>query len=317
MKIAVVTIAKNEAKHVARWADSAREADLLLIGDTGSTDDTRERAAVHGVQTVDLSIDPWRFDDARNALHALIPQWIDVVVTLDMDEVLLPNWRSFLEAAEPGADRYTYYYEWSDDISFTGERCISRNNWRWKHPVHETLQWMGDGQPVERPGGFAIQHLPDHDKPRSQYLPMLRQAVAESPDDDRIAFYYARELYLQNQWVQARVEFMRHLELPSSNIPGERCQSYRYLAKMDDFPERWILKAIGEAPWLREPWVDWMQWLMDNGHHQEALGAYARAKRITARSMLYYEEAYAWDNNLLDKRRDQILEKSREDADVP
>ena len=42
-----------------------------------------------------------------------------------------------------------------------------------------------------------------------------------------------------------------------------------------------------------------------------------RQKPITTRSMTYYEEAYAWDNNLLDKRRDQILEKSREESSVP
>jgi len=272
---------------------------------------------VYGVHFQRISVQPWRFDDARNALLALVPDWIDVVITLDMDEVLLPGWREALESAEPGADRYTYHYQWSDDVTFTGERCVSRDNWRWKHPVHETLEWLGDGEPTALPGGFGIRHLPDNNKPRTQYLGLLRQAVLEAPDDDRISHYYARELYLRNNWNAARVEFQRHLQLPSSVVPGERCQSYRYLAKMDDFPERWILKAIAEAPWLREPWVDWMHWLMDNGHYQEALGAYARAKRITQREMTYYEEASAWDNALLDERRDQILEKSRDDASVP
>ena len=40
MKIAVYTIAKNEAKQVRAYMDSCREADLVVITDTGSSDDT-------------------------------------------------------------------------------------------------------------------------------------------------------------------------------------------------------------------------------------------------------------------------------------
>ena len=37
MKIAVYTIALNEENFVKRWFESAKEADYLLIADTGST----------------------------------------------------------------------------------------------------------------------------------------------------------------------------------------------------------------------------------------------------------------------------------------
>jgi hypothetical protein len=40
LKIAVYTIALDEAAHVDRWADSAVDADLRIVGDTGSSDDT-------------------------------------------------------------------------------------------------------------------------------------------------------------------------------------------------------------------------------------------------------------------------------------
>ena len=49
MKIAVYTIALNEEKHVKRWFESAKDADLLLIADTGSTDKTRFNAKSLGV----------------------------------------------------------------------------------------------------------------------------------------------------------------------------------------------------------------------------------------------------------------------------
>ena len=43
MKIAVYTIALNEAAHVERWATSAADADYRIVADTGSTDDTVKR----------------------------------------------------------------------------------------------------------------------------------------------------------------------------------------------------------------------------------------------------------------------------------
>ncbi len=42
MKIAVYAISKNEEQFVQRFCDSAQDADLILIADTGSTDKTVE-----------------------------------------------------------------------------------------------------------------------------------------------------------------------------------------------------------------------------------------------------------------------------------
>jgi hypothetical protein len=49
VKIAVYTIALNEAAHAERWAESAAEADYRIVADTGSTDDTVERLTRAGV----------------------------------------------------------------------------------------------------------------------------------------------------------------------------------------------------------------------------------------------------------------------------
>src|ERR1700719_472229 len=99
MKIAVYTIARNEAAHAERWANSAVDADYRIVADTGSTDDTVERLTKAGVTVHRIAIRPWRFDDARNAAMALIPADVDVCLSMDMDEYLSPGWRSELEAA--------------------------------------------------------------------------------------------------------------------------------------------------------------------------------------------------------------------------
>ena len=44
MKIAVSAISHNEEKHVKRFCDSAKDADIIHIADTGSTDKTVEIA---------------------------------------------------------------------------------------------------------------------------------------------------------------------------------------------------------------------------------------------------------------------------------
>src|ERR1700755_1635672 len=99
MKIAVYTIALNEAAHVDRWAGSAAGADYRIVADTGSTDDTVERLTRAGVTVHRIAVKPWRFDVARNTAMGLIPPDVDVCCTMDMDRFLGPGWRPKLEAA--------------------------------------------------------------------------------------------------------------------------------------------------------------------------------------------------------------------------
>ncbi len=40
MKIAVYAIALNEEKHVMQWLEATKDADVRLVADTGSTDQT-------------------------------------------------------------------------------------------------------------------------------------------------------------------------------------------------------------------------------------------------------------------------------------
>ena len=88
MKIAVYTIAKNEEQFVERWYNSVKDADYLLIADTGSSDRTIELAKSLGINVFEISVNPFRFDDARNAALALIPvysnTWNGLELTVDV-----------------------------------------------------------------------------------------------------------------------------------------------------------------------------------------------------------------------------------------
>lgn len=310
MKVAVTSIMKNEPPaFIERWVRSAADAHEMVLVDTGSTNNAVECARDLGVTVHEISIKPWRFDVARNTALALLSDDIDYVVKLDVDEVLLDGWWEALEDA-PIASRYSYRYIWNfdaegnPDIEFTADHTHYRHGWMWEHPVHESLRSTLGPQQTAFVPGMTIAHYADPTKSRAQYLPLLAQAVAEAPGNDRMAHYYARELFFRNDWVKAREEFTRHLALPSAVWPAERAESYRYLAKMDDYPERWILRAIAEDPNRRDAWVDLAEFWRDRGRPELAAGFARRALEITVRPGDYMGSAHAWDDFALRKIAD-------------
>jgi glycosyltransferase involved in cell wall biosynthesis len=304
MKVGVYTIALNEEQFVKRWYESAKEADYLLIADTGSTDMTIETAKSLGINVVDISVKPWRFDVARNASLALLPADLDYCVALDMDEILIDGWRAELERAlQQGSTRprYQYTWSWKDEaktipgLQYGGDKIHSRFGYRWKHPVHEVLTGYGDSKELETWVGLEIHHYPDSSKSRSQYLPLLAQAVQEAPEDDRNAYYYARELYYYGRFDEALGAFKRHLSLPSAVWRPERAASMRYLAKLDkDSSEKWLLEAIKEAPGRREALVEYALYLYENSLWSKCLEVAKSAIAIKEKPLDYLCEDFAW-----------------------
>ena len=304
MKVAIYTIALNEEQFVERWYESAKEADYLLIADTGSTDGTVALAKSLGINVVEISTKPWRFDDSRNAAMAFLPKDIDYCISLDMDEIITPNWREPLEKAlAEGVTRPTYKHIWSWDqngnpgLEFQYDHIHSRHGYRWKHPVHECLYAYGMDEVKKFVLGIETHHHPDDKKSRAQYLPLLEMSVREDPYNDRNAFYYARELYFYGQYKKSTEEFKRHLKLPTAVWKPERAASMRYIAKMDDefeVAEWWLKQAIAEAPDRREAYVEMAKLCYEKGLWSECLGAAEKALEITDKPLEYLCEEFAW-----------------------
>jgi len=304
MKVAVYTIALNEAQFIERWAKSAEDADYLFVLDTGSTDNSLDILRELNVPHQQAIIRPWRFDIARNTALSLLPSDIDYCIALDMDEVLVPGWREHLEKAhEQGLTRPRYQYTWSwqdkeetiPGLQYGGDKIHTRMNYMWKHPVHEVI--VPDR--IEEVRGWIdlqIEHHPDHSKSRSQYMPLLELSVKEDPSDDRNAFYYARELFFQKRLDEAKAEFIRHLTLPRAVWRPERAASMRYIAKCSVGAEKeyWFKKAADEAPERREALVDLAQMYYEERRWKECLETCQRALNITQKPLEYLVEARAW-----------------------
>jgi hypothetical protein len=54
---------------------------------------------------------------------------------------------------------------------------------------------------------FELDHWPDLSKSRSNYLPLLKLAVDEEPNDDRSAHYYGRELMFNGKYEEATCKY--------------------------------------------------------------------------------------------------------------
>ncbi len=307
-KVCVYAICKNEEKFVDRWMDAVGEADLVVVADTGSTDDTVEKLKQRGALVYQEKIEPWRFDAARNRAMDHIPDDIDICVSNDLDEIFQPGWRVLLEAAwRPSATRARYLFTWSYNADgspnkqFAMEKIHRRRHFRWVHPVHEVLEDTGEGpEDVVWVNGMVLNHYPDVSKPRSQYLPLLELSAQENPNDDRISFWLGREYMYNGMNDRSITELKRHLSLPSATWDEERSASMRYIAKCcqskGDLPQskQWLLRAVAECPGVREPYLA----LARLGYLQEdwplVYLMVDRLLKITQKSGSYLMEPECW-----------------------
>lgn len=308
-RVCVYAICKNEEQFVNRWMDSMSQADLVVVLDTGSTDDTVELLRRRGAQVTNQEISPWRFDVARNRSLELVPEDMDICVCTDLDEVFHPGWREALEQAwTQGAGQATYRYTWSftpqgrEGVVFWSEKIHARRGYCWKHPVHEVLIWMGEGAPGPTVTAQRVQldHHPDPHKSRGQYLPLLELSVQEDPEDDRNAHYLGREYLFWGNWDRCIQTLKGHLAMPRAKWADERAASMRYIAKAYiskgelGQARDWYLQAVAQAPHLREAYVDLALLLYQLRQWDGVLYFTECALAITHRPHTYICEAEAW-----------------------
>lgn len=295
-KIGVYGICKNEGDNVDKFMRSIKDADHVVICDTGSTDGTFERfqtyQATYPLTLTKIHVSPWRFDDARNCALLLLPEDLDICVSLDLDEQLDQGWYERLadqvtaDIQSRGAtfDRYNHRFRsiwnWNrpDETPNVSEhwheRIHSRKGFMWKLPVHEVLTkadgsaetstWIGDVWMTQRP---------DLSKPRSSYLGMLEISVKEDPMRWKSWSFLASEYVGAGRYDDAITAIntamaisdsdKAHLSLQASNI-------YRFTGRHDK--AIWeLMNAIQLAPHVREYHVYLSDLYSSLGRHREAV----------------------------------------------
>jgi len=308
LKICVYAISKNEAHFVERFCMSAKDADLILIADTGSTDGLPEEAIKHGATVHHISITPWRFDLARNAALALVPRDFDICISLDIDEVLEPGWREEIERVwVPGTTRLRYMFDWGCGIQFYYEKIHAKHGYMWHHPCHEYP--VPDGRITEvwaHTDNLIATHHPDPTKSRGQYMDLLELSVKEDPHCPRNAFYYARELSFNARWQESIDACKSYLALPRATWMNERCYAYRVMGRSYNElgqlgeAEKAFQMAASEAPNTREPWCELAMLMYRQQRWEECFAYSMRALRITDRAMVYTCDPAVWGHQAHD-----------------
>lgn len=308
MKIAVYAISKNEEAFVRTFCESAKDADLIVLADTGSTDKTVDLATECGAVVHDIHISPWRFDKARDAALALVPKDIDICISLDLDEKLEPGWREEVERCwRSETTRMRYLFDWGSGVVFYSDKIHSRHGYHWHHPCHEALR--ADARIQEswvHTDKLLVTHHPDPTKSRGQYLSLLAMSVQEDPHCPRNAFYYARELTFYRQHEPAIQALQNYLDNPRATWASERSAAMRLIGQsygaLGNHSEalRWCRLACAESPGEIEPWVALAQQSHDQQDWLSCYTACLKAMSITSYAKTYLSDPEARGSKVFD-----------------
>lgn len=312
-KIAVYAICKNEEKNILSWYESMKEADEIIVLDTGSTDKTIELLQkCRKIKVFKQVINPWRFDVARNISLSYVSENIDICICTDLDERFEPGWSIHVKKYwKDDTTRGRYLYNWNfmnngePGTTFYINKAHVRHGYIWTHPVHEVLSAQIEEKEILIPN-LILNHYQDLTKKRTSYLPLLELSVQEDPRDDRNMHYLAREYMYYHKYNEAIQTFHRHLNLPSSTWKDERCASMRYLGfcykKINYYEESimWYEKAIKEAPYLREPYYDISLLMYELKRYDEVIKYLNKAIKIKEKSLTYINEQDAWNETIYD-----------------
>ncbi len=312
-KIAIYAIAKNEEKFAVRFAKTCALADYVVVADTGSTDNTVRLLKKNGVDVHCVSLQKFRFDEARNVSLALVPADADICISLDLDEVLPDGWRTLVEGAwKNGTNKLWYDFVWSWDkdgkpaVVYRHSKIHSRFGYKWVAACHEYIVPIDGFTPRETfVDGLEIHHFQDWDKPRSSYLTLLKTQLDENPNDSRSVHYYGRELFFAGHLDSAKkmLESFHKMERRPSVYDAI---THKYLAMIaarsgdtNEAKRQWHMAALTAGDW-REPWIEYIKLSMAKNDWIGGVYAANEALRIQTVNNAYYSDVSRWDLDVYD-----------------
>jgi glycosyltransferase involved in cell wall biosynthesis len=214
MQISATIITLNEERNIARAIDSLSCADEVLVIDSGSTDQTREMAILHGVRVIE---EPWRGYAAQKNFAACCATH-DWILSLDADEQLTPELAAEILALKKTgtvADGYSF----PRLAQYLG-RWIRHSGW---YPDRKTrlynrarAEWVGDyvHESVRVKGSikelhadllhFTCNSLSEHLRTLDKYTTLAARELIEKREPVSL-----RQLTLDPAWTLFRAYVLR------------------------------------------------------------------------------------------------------------
>ena len=212
--IALVMIARNEARCIARCLASARpHVDEMIVLDTGSTDATREIAAAVGARVLSAAW-PDDFSAARNLAlsHAAAP-WR---LVLDADEWIASG-AECLAALRQREPSFIGVLSVTSEIDGAGGEVQHAPSWiprvlpagvQYEGRIHEQPagDWPRERLPIVVGHDGYLAGAQQAKAGRNERL--LRLALAEQPGDAYLHYQLGKDLEVRSQFAQALPSYM-------------------------------------------------------------------------------------------------------------
>ena len=230
MKISIFSIVKNEHEMCAGAWDSVKDADELIIVDTGSTDDTVEIAKTY---TDNVSYFKWIDDFSAAKNFAMSKCSGDWVMGLDADCRLEEGG---IEKMRKAIDKYGKDHD-VINVTLVSADCpgnahimpkIFRNDGSIKYSgaIHESVNKLGYGN-----GEVKINYYygPSHKLDPDRNMRILEKETKKHPNNPRWKYYLAREYYYINNWETALSLFSEYIKI--SKFKAEKGDAYLLVSK--------------------------------------------------------------------------------------
>ena len=253
MRISAVFIVKNEQDMIVAALESVKEADEIIVIDTGSTDLTKEIAARYTDKIFDF---PWIDDFAAARNEAIRHATGDWIYSIDADQLLLSPIKALREEARlaeeeghkvllvktlAGPDRKQIHWR---EVFFKNDPEVY-----WVGAVHEALTMRGTKRStIERFRGSSPSKAAD---------PERNLRILEGQEKtQRNLFYLGRENYERKRYGVAIKWLTNYIQNPSWT--GERAEAYLTLARcywftnQGDKAREACLEAVRLNPMFRE-----------------------------------------------------------------
>lgn len=308
-RIMLVSMVKNESKVVSRMIASARPyADAVFLCDTGSSDDTVERArtasAAHPFSSASCEWKDFSFN--RTEAIRLAKEEVDKygwdrastwLLLLDADQELKSLSNSYDPAPLTTHD-IVQIKQVGGNEAWVTPRCIRASiNCKYTRRTHEYL----DHDPAEKHTcqGFELIEHSDGGCRAEKFIrdeQLLRLDLADIPDDPRTLFYLARTLRDLGRVSESRELYRRRVlvgdwdeECWMAQLQLGRCyiQEGALLCGRDE-----LWRAFGMRPWRSEPLFDLAKSYVDTDRMMACrIAAQGKAIPYPANDILFIERS--------------------------
>lgn len=217
-------IVKNEEAMLAQCLESVKEADNIVVVDTGSFDKTKKVAKRFTDNIFDFE---WcdDFSKARNYAKSLCTG--DWILSIDADEVLeeggIQKIKDFLKSYDK--DAVSILMKSSNNEFYVVRLFKNTERIEWTGRVHETLGYMETGKlDTVITYGTSPAHLFDPER----NVRILEISSQENPMNSRYLYYLGREYGYKGNWVKMIETLKKYIEI--STYLSEKADAYFMLA---------------------------------------------------------------------------------------